>query len=227
MPRSDTGYRRKLAPRDPALTGDGQGGSVRELRHAPERNGCRHGGVEGLKLVHMKGALQRSAALAAMVALVPCGASSADDSPAFARLVQSKLVHCAFYRQYEVDRLTGDLVLTEGHSDSLTHFQQIHGDHARQISTRMAGAHEVRVIQTDKYLHFIDQVAGMFLLTTIYGCIDQDRHGVCLTYGAMQSRHFDARVLYDPDAVYEALKDRSDPGFCDHSFIEIREASHK
>ena len=161
-----------------------------------------------------------------MAALVPSGGFGADDASVFANVVQSRLVHCAFYKAYEVDRLTGDLVLTEGHSNSLTHFQSIKGGHARQISTRMAGAREVRVTQTEKYLHFIDQVAGMYLLTTIYGCIDRDKHGVCMTYGAMQSRHFDARVLYDPDAVYETLKDESDPGFCDHSFIGLREASH-
>src|SRR5262245_58484645 len=173
----------------------------------------------------MRRALQRSVLVAAAAALVPSGAFTAENPALFAQLVKSRLVHCAFYKAYEVDRLTGDLVLTEGRANSLTHFQGIRGDHARQISTRMAGARDVRVVRTDKYLHFIDQMAGMYLLTTVYGCIDQDRHGVCLTYGATQSRHFDARVLHDPDTVYEALKDRSDPGFCDHSFIGVREAS--
>ena len=46
------------------------------------------------------------------------------------------------------------------------------------------------------------------------------------TFGNLvQSRHFDPRVLADPDAVYEALKDSSDPGFCDHSFVNVQEAS--
>jgi hypothetical protein len=160
-----------------------------------------------------------------VAAMLPTGGFGAESAPIYAQLVKSRLVHCAFYRAYEVDRITGDLVLTEGRSNSLTHFQAIQGDHARQISTRMAGAREVRVVRTDKYLHFIDQLAGMYLLTTVYGCIDQDRQGVCLTYGATQSRHFDARVLRDPDTVYEALKDNSDPGFCDHSFMGIREAA--
>ena len=171
-------------------------------------------------------ALHRSAAIAAIAAFSPSGASGADGSPmSFATLLKSRLVHCAFYKAYEVDRITGDLVLTEGRSNSLTHFQGMQGGRARQISTRMAGSREVRVAQTGKYLHFIDQIAGIYLLTTVYGCIDRDKHGVCVTYGAAQSRHFDARVLYDPDTVYEAIKDSSDPGFCDHGFIGIQEAS--
>ncbi|HZM48821.1 MAG TPA: hypothetical protein VFC14_28665 [Burkholderiales bacterium] len=168
--------------------------------------------------------MQRSTA-AMVLALLPAGGFSAESTPVFAQLVKARLVHCAFYKAYEVDQVTGDLVLTEGRSNSLTHFQGIQGDHARQISTRMAGARDVRVVRTDKYLHFIDQLAGMYLLTTVYGCIDHDRQGMCLTYGATQSRHFDARVLRDPDTVYEALKNNSDPGFCDHGFIGVREAS--
>jgi hypothetical protein len=89
----------------------------------------------------------------------------------------------------------------------------------------MAGARDVRVSRRGKYLHFVDQVAGMYVLTTVYGCIDRDKHGTCMTYGAMQSRNFDPRSISDPDAVYEALKDNSDPGFCDHSFINVQEAT--
>ena len=177
------------------------------------------------KLPQMTCAWQRWSAAAAIALLAPVAPVAADGPSIFAKLVQSKFVHCAFYQAYEVDRLTGDLVLTEGRSSSLTHFQGIQGERARQISTRMAGAREVRVARTEKYLHFIDDVAGMYVLTTIYGCLDRDRHGVCVKYGAMQSRHFDSRVLQDPDAVYEALKANSDPGFCDHSFIGIQEAS--
>ena len=87
---------------------------------------------------------------------------------------------------------------------------------------------EVAVMNRGKYLHFIAHVAGLYVLTTIHGCIERDaRSGVCLTYGASQSRHFDPRVLSEPDAVYEALKDRSDPGFCDHSFIGLQEGMKK
>lgn len=160
------------------------------------------------------------------LASVLLAAAAFAQTTAYDNLVQSKFVHCAFYKAYQVDAASGDLVLVEGRSDSLTHFQSIDRNRARQISTRMAGAREVRVVNTGKYLHFIDRVAGMYLLTTVYGCIDRDsRSGSCTTYGAVQSRHFDPRVLSDPDAVYESLKDSSDPGFCDHSFIGAQEAS--
>jgi hypothetical protein len=164
-------------------------------------------------------------ALGAVAFLLPSGSMSADGAAAFDKLVQSRLVHCAFYKAYETDRATGDLVLTEGRSNSLTHFQGIRDGRARQISTRMAGAREVRVSRSGKYLHFIDDVAGMYLLTTVYDCIDRDKSGICLTYGAMQSRNFDRRVLTDPDAVFDALRDKSDPGFCDHSFTRLQEAA--
>jgi hypothetical protein len=153
-------------------------------------------------------------------------AGTAHAQGTFDNLVQSRYVHCAFYKTYDVDRTTGDLVLVEGRSQSLTHFQAIHDGHARQISTRVAGARNVRMMNPGKYLHFVDHVAGMYVLTTIHSCLDRDpRSGVCVSYGAAQSRHFDARVLTDPDSVYEALKESSDPGFCDHSFIGIQEAS--
>ncbi len=174
----------------------------------------------------MTSAQLRALAIAAMVLLLPAAGRAAEGAAAFDNLVQSRYVHCAFYKTYEVDRTTGDLLLVEGRSNSLTHFQAIHDGQARQISTRVAGARNVRVMNSGKYLHFVDHVAGMYVLTTVYGCLDRDpKSGTCVSYGAMQSRHFDPKVLTDPDAVYEALKDSSDPGFCDHSFVNVQEAS--
>jgi hypothetical protein len=164
------------------------------------------------------------ARLALLITIALAGAVHAEGT-FFDNLVQSRYVHCAFYKAYDVDRKTGDLVLVEGRSQSLTHFQAIHDGSARQISTRVAGARHVKVLNGGKYLHFVDHVAGMYVLTTIHSCIDRDpRSGVCVTYGAAQSRHFDSRVLSNPDRVYEALKENSDPGFCDHSFIGLQEA---
>ena len=162
-----------------------------------------------------------------LLALALAGQPHAEPT-AFDNLVRSPHVHCAFYKSYEIDRATGELLLVEGHSQSLDHFQPGGDGRARQISTRVAGSRDVKVFNTGRYLHFVDNMAGMYVLTTIYNCLESDeRKGVCIRYGAMQSRHFDTRVLSDPDAVFEALRDDSDPGFCDHSFINIQEAQKR
>jgi hypothetical protein len=166
--------------------------------------------------------------VAVLCLLLPSAEPAAQGAARFDNLVQSRYVHCAFYRAYEVDPRTGDLLLVEGRSQSLTHFQRLRDGEALQITTRIAGARNVRVLNRGKYLHFLDRVAGMYLLTTVYGCLSRDaRSGACINYGAMQSRHFDPRVLSDPDGVFEALRESSDPGFCDHSFIGIQEAAAK
>ena len=201
------------------------------MRLACERSGRAnasqggHRAANGGKLPSMIRSVHRSFGLILGSLLAPGAGLAADASP-FDNLAQSRYVHCAFYKAYDVDPATGDRIMVEGRSQSLTHFQALRDGHARQISTRVAGARNVRVMNGGKYLHFIDHMAGMYVLTTVYGCLDRDaRNGACVTYGATQSRHFDARVLSDPDAVYEALKDSSDPGFCDHSFINVQEAS--
>ena len=165
--------------------------------------------------------------LALAVAFAPASALAADVSP-YANLVQSRYVHCAFSKSYDRDPATGDRIMVEGRSQSLTHFQGIRDGSARQISTQTAGARNVKVVNGRKYLHFVDAMAGMYVLTTVYGCLDRDaRNGACVTYGATQSRHFDPRALTDPDAVYEAMKAGASPGFCDHSFVNMEAATTK
>ena len=160
-----------------------------------------------------------------LLAMMWLATAAAAQTTSYDNLVQSRMVHCAFYRGYDTDPATGDRIMVEGRSDTLTHFQRIDDDHALQITTRLAGAREVRVVKTARYLHYIDSMNGMYLLTTIYACLDRDeRSGTCLTYGAMQTRQFNSRVLSDPDSVYEAIRDAAEPGFCDHSFIGLREA---
>lgn len=154
-----------------------------------------------------------------------CGAARSDEPRAFDNLVQSRFVHCAFYRDYEVDPASGDLLLVEGRSDSLTHYQNVGATRTRAINTRMAGARDVTVVRTGKRLHFIDSVAGMYAVTTVEACREHDeRRGICLTYGAFNARHFDSRVFTDPDRVFEALRASADPGFCDYSFIGVQQA---
>ena len=163
------------------------------------------------------------AVLALAVSVQAQGAGPAQ----FENLVRSPFVHCAFYKQYEIDPHTGDRLLIEGQSDSLTHYQPLNGEQLRSIDTRRAGAVNVQVVRGRKYLHFIEYSAGMYVVTTIYACLERDaRTGMCINYGAVNARHFDARVWREPDQVYEELKAHAEPGFCDHSFINVQEAAH-
>lgn len=161
-----------------------------------------------------------------LLLLALSGAASAQDAPLrFSQLADSPSVHCAFYRDYDIDPRTGDRLLVEGRSNSLTHFQRLRGERVRSIDTRRAGAVDVQVVQ-GRYLHYIERSAGMFIVTTVYACLGHDpQSGVCINYGAVNARHFDARVLREPDRVYEELQAHAEPGFCDHSFIHLQEAA--
>jgi hypothetical protein len=160
--------------------------------------------------------------------LCVAGAGCAADRTDFTNLAKSRYVHCAFYKGYETDPVTGGPIMVEGRADSLVHFQNIDVKNAsaRAIYTRMAGAHDVTVIQTAKAIHFIENVAGMYMMTSVHSCLEYDeKHGACVMYGAVNSRLFDTAVLNDPDLVYEKIKGAADPGFCDYSFIGLQEAA--
>lgn len=161
---------------------------------------------------------------AAAAALLPAIAA-ADDAQRFAQVAGSPYVHCAFYRAYDIDPRTGDRLLVEGRSNSLTHYQRQGDGLVRSVDTRRAGAGEARVVQ-GRYLHYIERSGPMFVVTTIYACLARDaQSGHCINYGAVNARHFDPRVLRDPDRVYEELQALAEPGFCDHSFIHLHEAA--
>lgn len=159
-----------------------------------------------------------------LAAALPAAAQQAGVAQ-FENLATSPHVHCAFYRQYDIDTRTGDRLLVEGASNSLTHYQRQNG-RLRSIDTRRAGARDALLIRGRKYLHFIERNAGFYVVTTIYACLERDvRTDLCINYGAMNARHFDSRVLREPDAVFEDLQAHAEPGFCDHSFIHLREAA--
>jgi hypothetical protein len=163
--------------------------------------------------------------LIAAVVVYPAGAAERTD---FAQFAKARYVHCAFYKAYETDPATGGPIMVEGKADSLVHFQNVDVKRARAsaIYTRSSGLHEVKVIQTAKALHFIENIAGMYMMTSVNSCLEFDeKHGACVMYGAVNARVFDSMVMNEPDKVYEKIKDQADPGFCDYSFIGIQEAA--
>jgi hypothetical protein len=175
----------------------------------------------------MKTLLAAAIPCCAALVLLAAEPAAAQGTTQFDNLARSPYVHCAFYREYEIDARTGDRLLVEGRSNSLMHYQRRSDVHMLAIDTRRAGARDALVVRGKKYLHFIEYGAGLYVVTTIYACLERDAQGTCINYGAVNARHFDARVLQDPDAVYEALQASAEPGFCDHSFINVQEAARK
>ncbi len=160
-------------------------------------------------------------------AVLPAAAEpvAAAGALSYEAIATSPHVHCAFYRSYDIDPQTGGRLLVEGLSSSLAHYQRRRNGGVRAIDTRRAGAAEARLVR-GRYLHYIVRSAGMYEVTTVYACIGRDaQSGVCTHYGAVNARHFDHRVLRDPDRVYEELQAAAEPGFCDHSFIHLQSAS--
>ena len=156
------------------------------------------------------------------------GVASAAERTDFSQIARSRYIHCAFYKGYETDTATGDPIMVEGKADSLVHFQNVDvkGATAKAIYTRMSGSHKVTVIQTPKAIHFIENVAGMYLMTSVHSCLEYDeKRGACVMYGATNARLFGTEVLNEPDKVYEKIRNNADPGFCDYSFIGIQEAA--
>jgi len=175
----------------------------------------------------MKAAVTSAFPLCAALALAVIAPAAAQGTTQFDTIARSPFVHCAFYKQYEIDPATGDRLLVEGRSDSLTHYQRRGDGDVRSIDTRRAGARDAQLLRGKKYLHYIERSGGMYVVTTIYACLERDARGTCINYGAVNARHFDPRVLRDPDAVFEALQASAEPGFCDHSFLNLQEASRK
>jgi hypothetical protein len=59
------------------------------------------------------------------------------------------------------------------------------------------------------------------MVTTVFGCNRRDDIETrrCLSYGAVNSRHFDASVHWRPDSVFERYRHLANHGFCDHGFV--------
>lgn len=174
--------------------------------------------------------LPASRCAAARVAgiLLWCGAGL----PAFAlepgrdfdTLTRARFIHCAFFRAAPLaDR---DAAPPERKAEVLLHYQGDgrSQDRWRVISTTASGAREVRVVRTERAVHFIDRLAGLYSVTTVFGCNARDRRSAqrpCVTYGATHALHFDTSVYHQPDRVFDALKPAASHGFCDHSFAGI------
>ena len=142
----------------------------------------------------------------------------------FDDLVNANAIHCEFFSaagspSYPIGR-------TDPTPDFLVHYAGMNRDRtrARAVSTRGAGSREVIVVRTDKAVHFVAHAAGVYMVTTIFGCSERDLRTSarkCISFDAVNSRHFDASVHWQPDHVFERDRHLASHGFCDHSTFAV------
>ena len=150
------------------------------------------------------------------------GAQPASD---FDALVNAPAIHCEFYpgvRPADAPVSGTEPIVPE----VLVHYGGMNRDRtrARVVSTRGAGSREVVVMRTEKGVHFVDHVAGVFMVTTVFACNEREQRSSarrCVSFGAVNSRHFDASVHWQPDDVFERYRHLANHGFCDHSSTAI------
>lgn len=154
-------------------------------------------------------------------ALLTHSSSHADD---FDDLVNATAIHCEFFAS--VRPADAPIARTDSSPEVLVHYAGMNRSRtrARVVSTRRAGSREVTVVRTDRAVHFVDHAAGVFNVTTVFGCNERDwrtNARRCVSFGAVNSRHFDASVHWQPDEVFERYRHLASHGFCDHSHFTV------
>ena len=87
---------------------------------------------------------------------------------------------------------------------------------ARLISSKRAGAHNVKIYAGETGLHLVEDVSGSVIVTTLLGCQESAKDGGrCLRFPAVNAWHFDQSVHLDPDAAFRKLPGTSYRGFCE------------
>ena len=163
--------------------------------------------------------------LGALGALAAIAHGSPPATKDFDELVNAIGIHCEFYpasRPADEPISAGSAAAPE----VLVHYAGMNRDRtrARVVSTRGAGSREVVVVRTERAVHFVEHAAGMFMVTTVFGCNERDLRTDahrCTSFGAVNTRHFDASVNWQPDQVFERYRHLASHGFCDHSFIAV------
>jgi len=158
------------------------------------------------------------------MALAVTGACAADAD--LDALIGAGFIHCAFFPQVPLADVPHGGP-SEREADLLVHFAGIDRTRtrARSITTRSVGSREVAVVLTERAVHFVEPVAGAFRVTTVTGCNERSRRAgprTCVSYGAATALHFDASVLWQPDAVFDRIRHMASHGFCDHSFRGVQ-----
>ncbi len=93
---------------------------------------------------------------------------------------------------------------------------------ARVFSSRKVGAQPVRIYAGATGLHFVQDLNGSVIVTTLLGCNQRSAAGRCTRYSTVNAWHFDERVHRHPDIVFRQLPGTSYSGACEAWYMEDR-----
>lgn len=149
------------------------------------------------------------ALLAAALAPLPAAAAAAYDA-----LVDAREVICEFQK-------TGAPPKRGREPDMLLVIEGIEAkaQGTRIVSSRSVGAKPVRVYPSDTGVHFVQDVSGSVIVTTVLACnewkANQGGKRACRRFAAVNTWHFDQSVHRDPDRAFLRLPGTSYSGYCE------------
>lgn len=98
----------------------------------------------------------------------------------------------------------------------------------RVVSSRRAGAREVRMYSSETGLHLVEDVNGSVVVTSLTGCDAREgRSSRCVRYSAINAWHFDRSVHRDPDSAFRRLPGTSYAGHCEAWHMQERRQAER
>jgi hypothetical protein len=151
----------------------------------------------------------KPALVAALLAVSGVLPAFADDAPNLAELARTGDLICELRASGPArPRMRTDLLLIVDHVAR-------DASHARVVSSRHAGAQDVRIYAGDTGVHLVQDVNGSVIVTSLLGCEQRSSSGRCQRYATVNAWHFDQSVHRDPDVAFHRLPGTSYSGYCD------------
>ncbi|MBI2959869.1 MAG: hypothetical protein HYY28_06120 [Betaproteobacteria bacterium] len=154
------------------------------------------------------------ALLAAGITPLPAAASASYDA-----LIDAREVICEFQKSGVAPRRGGEpdmLLVVEGIDAGARD--------TRIVSSRSVGAKPVRVYPSDTGVHFVQDLSGSVIVTTVLACdawkARRDGTRTCRRFPAVNAWHFDQSVHQNPDRAFVRLASSSYSGFCEPWNVE-------
>jgi len=155
---------------------------------------------------------------ALLVALLAVPAMAQEGPPRLADVMRTGDLICDLYKSGPYPRRSRS-------PDVLLIFDRVgsKAGAARMISSRKAGAQPVKVYGGTTGVHFVQDLNGSVVVTSLTGCDARSKGGRCVRYSTVNAWHFDQSVHRHPDRAFRQLPGTSYSGACEAWYMEDRQ----